>query len=198
VSRKVFITGANDDPVYLERMRALCRSAGRNSPDTELHAFHFGKLDRIHAAHHRSSHLVTMMATPGVKAVGWLDCDMLVRKPLKHLWDDVKPNVLKVLYRPTQDDPFKFNTGCMLVGVGPATAHMIRDWHQSMERSTEFFDDQLYLWQAYLRMKGLVKLVPLDEKYNDCHFNPESVIWHAKGNSAIKYPGWDEEYTKYV
>ena len=60
-------------------------------------------------------------------------------------------------------------------------------WAKKAASTNGFLAEQTAAWKAYKKMKKEINLVPLDACYNDCHFNKESSIWHAKGNSLKKY-----------
>jgi len=119
--------------------------------------------------------------------VAWVDCDMLIRKPLIPLMESVTGTGLAVMHRPDLDERFKFNTGLVCVGYSLATAMLMRHWLGISDTIDSFLGEQTALWRAYQKMSDSIVLSPLPDTYNDCHFRPGSHVWHAKGKSLAKH-----------
>lgn len=128
-------------------------------------------------------------------AVAYLDSDIVVRGSLDELWDEVDRRNLKVMHRPEEPDNACFQAGIFVIGSGPETIEMMEDYDNIIQRENVFLREQEELYLSYKRHPK-VELVPLDRKFNDWRFRPESKIWHCKArhfNSKVfqgEYQRW--------
>lgn len=129
-----------------------------------------------------------------VESVLWLDADTIVRDSL---YDIVNGADLSFMYRPKLEDKFKTNSGVVFIRNNEGTRRMVSIWHALVIENPIYMADQLYLWKAYNYMKDEIRFSPLDTKYNDCHFNDKSIIWHGKGSSRLKKK-WKKEVDRYA
>jgi lipopolysaccharide biosynthesis glycosyltransferase len=125
----------------------------------------------------------------------YLDCDVIVRGSLDGIWDNISLNTLMIHYNENSKNYGKFNTGIMLLGRG--LIEMVREWKDISLRSKlkDSYPEQKILYKLYERNIKTVNLVSLDEKYNDCRFLKNSIIWHYKGKHKHNYhEPWKTEY----
>jgi len=52
------------------------------------------------------------------------------------------------------------------------------------------------MYFTWFKHKDTVKLVPLDQKYNDLHFGKDSYIWHARHTHLEEEP-FNSEFRQY-
>jgi len=190
----LIITGCNEEPKYLGMKDRLIKSIRANSPEQEVQDIVFVGYSREESAVARVK-LFQRAFQSGWEQVGWLDVDTLVRGPLDEFWADVEPGVLKILYRPTLVERSKFNTGVMAIGKSPGAELMVADWLRGVNKNNKWYRDQKCLWQAWDNSD--IGLVPLPMRFNDHHFDKDSVIWHAKGHCR-EDSRWKRESEKYA
>ena len=190
----LLLTGCNENTECMEMRKVCVASIKRNDPDQDLKEVTFPTGDRIEAAMGRVK-LFHQAFQRGWTRVGWVDVDTIVRAPLDDFWSDVEPGTLKVMYRPGIADCSIFNTGVMAIGRSPETEELVANWLRGVMKAKKWLDDQRYLWKVW--KKSVVRLIPLETKFNDNHFDRESVIWHGKGHSR-EDSRWIREAKKYA
>lgn len=136
----------------------------------------------------------------------YMDCDTLVRKDLSIFWDNLFPNVLKIIVRDKSTgydlsnlenpEDCRVQGGVFGVGNSDATINMISDYKQRVDNTPYFMGEQRFLYEC-LKEHTNVKHIQLDKKFNEWDFNNDSYIWHCKAKhfNNIKY---QKEYKKYL
>jgi hypothetical protein len=138
-----------------------------------------------------------------------LDCDTLIRTPIEGIWDDVEPGTIKILKRSNKkSSAMKFQGGVYVFGNSP---HIKAYYHHIIKRIGKkfaFYDGQAALYTIYLKYQKVIRLIDLDEKYNNRILSDDAVIWHIKRDRAPRvywgkkarcdYHEREDKYSKYV
>ena len=119
--------------------------------------------------------------------VAWMDCDIIVRKELNPLWQNIESNQFKIIYR-GNDVPIKnrFQAGIFVIGFSNSTRNMIADWKDRCIKSNKWFADQKLLYNVYEKYVNKIEFIHMDRSLNDVGdstkecFLDDSVIWHCK------------------
>ena len=76
-----------------------------------------------------------------------MDCDTLIRGSLKHIWDDVKPSVIKVKYRKSSTAIGKFQGGVYILGNSPTIKLYYQGILEKIGKNSPFMlDKQHYIY----------------------------------------------------
>lgn len=139
----------------------------------------------------------------------WLDNDILVRGNIDVLWQGVKNDTLKVWIKDVKQQTHKFQAGVYVAGRGKHVngwmKKIINHEKEYLNTSDSELDghgspywmlSQNFLY-FYFNEDKKIKHIQLEEKYNDCKFNKDSVIWHCK-NSHFADEIYQREYQKYL
>lgn len=213
----------NDKSPYVEQAKVALKSIQINSPNIPiiLYLINFDKnknifnnviikhveLNNIKAITAYSLHAMYDALTLYKTSILWLDVDVLIRKNLLPIFNNLKPNTLQILKRPTNDIKSIFNTGVVGVGYSKNTINMLKYASIQALNNIEWFADQLYLYKAYEKFKENIDLVNLlnFSKWHDIGGKPNafknsSIIWHCKGNHFNEKPYKNEYefYLKYI
>jgi len=124
-------------------------------------------------------------------AIGWIDADIIVRKPVEGLFEGVNPNTLKIWQRTTVENPdTQMNIGVMVLGASQATYDLIQDQIKFNGDNPYWGHSQKAIWESWLRHEGKVEHQQLDPLIWNCRtFEEIAHIWHPTVN-CIK----DEKY----
>jgi len=131
-----------------------------------------------------------------------MDCDMLIRGSIEHIWDDLMPSVLKVFMkkeRKKRPNTY-FQGGVQLYGNSPDIKRYYQEFIDLVKPPFAFYDGQRALYELWLKHKHTVKLVKLDRTYNDDRykgFSSKSLVWHVKHGQITTEP-WLSEFKKYL
>lgn len=119
--------------------------------------------------------------------VAWMDCDIVIRKELSFLWEGVKTNQFKIVYRgiavPIKN---RFQTGVIVIGYSNDTLNMINDWNDKLKITHKWFSDQIFLYEVYQKYIYKIKFIHMNRSLNDVGdstkecFLDDSIIWHSK------------------
>lgn len=213
---KVIITAIDDNPKYIDYLKVMLVSFRENAPKEHLKVYLLGykkKLDinpnaeiisyrevlgREEASHIRGELLLDLLKK-GYKKLAWFDSDIIIRGKLNEFWEDIKPSTLKITYRAWQDvDKRKFQNGIYGIGNSLQMIELFEKFKRKMDKhKTEWYVDQLYLYKLWRKRKD-IRLINLDRKWNDNHFEDDSIIWHChmkKKDSSVKF---NAEFEKYM
>jgi hypothetical protein len=222
--RRIIATAIDDSPHYMEGLKVFLKSARLNSPDS-LFFVHLmnpveGYADSIKDDSITVEISHTTETNPFVRnyvrhgilldlirhydQVAWMDNDIIIRKPLYNIWDDVGPNNLKIWYRdyyhkvPTKRDRMEvfFQGGVYVVGNGDPVKKWLTNIIKNLEGKTDWYLPQGLLYTCWKEDNNL-KHVQLSETYNDYKFNEKSHVWHCK-NSGFTNETYQKEYQKYL
>ena len=213
----MLVTLINDNPVYMNYLKAFLMSLAVNTSEdicvylvncSEEYAENLKKINNraevtiinkpmaaISAINLISTFLLEVMYK-GYHKVAFTDNDMLVRGRLDGFWEDIEKDTLKVMYRPAQDSKRKFQNGIYGLGNSPKTYEMIKDLERKIKDSTVWYDDQKQLYKRW--KKSGVRLIKLEKKYNDHHFEDDSIIWHCKLKHKDSNKTWNKEFGYYL
>lgn len=130
-------------------------------------------------------------------AIGWIDADVIVRKPLDGLFDDVQPNTLKIWKRTTVDNPdTQMNIGVMVLGASHHTYELIQDQIERNKDNPYWGHSQKAIWEAYLAAEHKIDHQQLDPLIWNCRtFEDIAHIWHPTVN-CIDFATYKIEYDR--
>lgn len=135
----------------------------------------------------------------------YLDSDIILMKPLKGLFEELKTYDLLVSYHPQAkvkgaggtEHTGKFNSGVIALSPTEAGLQFVRQYHRRVqdwiesgrpvdippEENNGIYAciDQEFLYTVYEEFKDKLKFKALPDKFNDTRFRPASVVWHGKG-----------------
>lgn len=148
-SKRVIVTGVNDNPHYMDCMKALLASIKKNAPaekvcvllvncnkdyEAELYRINAnietkkiiipncGAISRITR---KREYLLSKLSEYAV--VAWIDNDAIVRKPLDGLFAGMTDNTLKIWRKNMRKNSHKFQAGVYVVGNGEPIKKWITD-----------------------------------------------------------------------
>lgn len=213
----MLVTLINNNPLYMKLLKAYLMSLAVNTSEdicvylvncTEKYAENLRKINKraevtiinepmsaISAIHLSATVLLEVMDR-GYPKIAFTDNDMLVRGSLCGFWDGIEKDTLKVMYRPAQISKRKFQNGIYGFGNSPKTYKMIKDLERKIKDSTLWYDDQKQLYKRW--KKSGIKLIKLEKKYNDHHFEDDSIIWHCKLKHKDSNKTWNKELGHYL
>jgi hypothetical protein len=194
----MLICAINRKQPYLNQLSVLEKSIKANSPKDVMD---FKILDaektKEYMVCYRTILFDDAINNKKIEKVAWLDADCLVRKPLDGLWEDMRENTIKVLYRPEKAPKRRFQAGVFAIGNGFYTAQMVSEWNRMVQKCPQWYRDQECLYAAYMKFKRHIKLIKLSEAYNDSEFKDKSVIWHSKEHH-FEDAKFQKEFKKYL
>jgi len=117
-----------------------------------------------------------------------IDCDAIVRKALDNIWDGVIPSSYKVWVRKEKKPCRRFQAGVQIFGNSPVVREYYKDFMAFLGDNWSFYAGQQAIYTMYLNYQDKIKLIPMEEKYNDCKFRQESFIWHSKHSHIDEKP----------
>jgi len=114
-----------------------------------------------------------------------MDCDILIRGSLEHIWDGVKPNSFKILVKKCDKNNSKthFQGGVYILGVSDATISFYKEIMDTIGSEFGFWDGQRALCEIYEKNRDGIELIKMDRTYNDerkLNMNKKSIVWHIK------------------
>jgi len=109
-----------------------------------------------------------------------MDCDILIRGSLEHIWDNVEPSVIKVKHRKSSTAIGKFQGGVYILGNSPTIKLYYQSIMEKIGKKFAFYDGQAALYLSYINYKEKMKLVELENTYNDLKFGSNSIVWHSR------------------
>jgi hypothetical protein len=226
----VIITISTPDEFYFNQLLAFLASLNTNSPNQEVyiqlvdypakkmyglqHAFpdylflntSVKKIDErgIEFILLRIDLIRSWFKQMGVKAISWIDTDVIVRGDLSN-FIYVKPNQLKILYRGDYvQEKVRFNAGIFSIGNSKPTLEFVNRWYGRLEDNAKWGMGQLELYRTYKEFKNKIELIRMDQKYNDLGgadrpnaFSNESIMWHCK-QAHFNHPKFQKEFQKYL
>jgi len=133
----------------------------------------------------------------GYSKVAHMDVDIIVRGNLDELWENVKANTMKIMYKPDQSDKRKLQKGVFVLGNSNITRALLKRLNEKLERHLEWYDDQKYLWKCYNKFKDQIDFQELGKKYNDNQFSDDSIIWHCSRKNKTVHDKWNKLYNYY-
>ncbi|MHC4726116.1 MAG: glycosyltransferase family protein [Planctomycetota bacterium] len=141
--------------------------------------------------------------------VMWLDNDIIVRRPITNIWNRVGENTIRIWWKNNDKISHKFQAGVYVVGNGEE----IKEWMREIMRresiyiglegskedghGSQFWMTSQALMYTIFTEKDKMQHVQLSEKYNDCKFRKDSVIWHCK-SSHFKDRKFQKEFRRYL
>lgn len=126
--------------------------------------------------------------------VGWLDHDMIVRKPINELWR-IKDNTLHAWYRRKKREHMKVQGGVFFLKRSERIKKYLTDVMNLLKADAEWYAPQLYCYQY--AVKNGIAFSDIGEQYNDCKFKEGSVLWHCK-SSHFDDPKYQKEHQVYL
>lgn len=129
--------------------------------------------------------------------VCWLDCDIIVRKPLDNFWDGIEPRTMKLVVREGKKDRIKFQIGVVGFGNSYIIKSYIADVRDKLVNKTKWCSDQTEAYRVWKNYKRLINIEKLGIEYNDSEFDNDSVIWHCK-SSHFNEEKYQREFKKYL
>jgi alpha-N-acetylglucosamine transferase len=158
MEKRIIVSGVNDNPHYMDCMRAMVSSLAKNAPGERVWLLLLGCsegygqelckrnpnvsivwADGKPGATHRiyQVHKFVLENVGLYEKVLWLDNDTIIRKPLDGIWDDVAPNSLKIWRKKNDKKSHRFQAGVSVVGSGEHTKAWLKD---VMKRESVYFD----------------------------------------------------------
>lgn len=113
-----------------------------------------------------------------------IDSDCIIRGDISRLWD-IGPNEMLIWHKTKgkHTDAVRFQGGVYSLYRTPETALFYTDLaNYVFANKNERLVGQLAIKIMLEKYAGMIKHVQLEEKYNDCNFRKNSIIWHAKGS----------------
>lgn len=222
---RIIVTSVDDNPHYMQGLRAYLASIKINSPQSRVRVYlinceeKYGQTlylvnSNIEVRHVTSNeqsayvrnhlrHGLLLETTRDYNQIAWIDNDAIIRKPLDGLWESLTPETLKFVYRKEKRDALKFQGGVYVFGVSEATKKWLWDIMTALAKyninkkngDNDWYIPQEYMYTFYKTNKN-IEFAPLDQKYNDSKFNKDSVIWHCK-HTHFDDPKYQAEYCLY-
>lgn len=142
----------------------------------------------------------------------YLDVDIIVRKDLSEIFNDLKGNSFKVLKRDWDkvknrkpSDYYRINSGVFAIGYSSSSIEMLQDCSQRIKQNVHFPVDQKMLYLSWVSHQKTVNLIELDRSFNDCDplcnkektFSQNSHIWHSKAGRFLD-PTFQKEWKYYL
>lgn len=208
----MLFTITDNNEYYVDLIKSLLQSLNDNSPEDEIRVYvvkcndeFINRLSRINPsakiikaeiqlpedpsesksiiAHYRTTIIKECFLEEHVEKMGWLDSDILVRKPLFEFWEITQPNTLHVQHRPKNPVHGRFQVGVFSIGRSLPIKNMIIEWDKKTQEDNKYwFAEQKALYTSYIKFKDYIQFVDMDIKFNDHTFCDDSVIWHCKGH----------------
>lgn len=213
---------------YFEQTGVLLKSLYQNSPNTNVSLFliNYPKGEKIIKKLHPKCNIIhksiqyqcdpiaeTTLRKPlfGLELmqkiqapICYLDSDIIVRKPIDNIFEDMNTNTLKVLKREnTKDDYCIFNSGVWCLGYSKESMDFLNDWYEGILNDNHFPVDQKMMYIAWKKNKSKITHYQLQKTYNDlgCSINPcffdDSIVWHCK-SKHFKEDRYQLEYKRYL
>lgn len=222
----MIISSVNQDDYYINHLKAMLSSLRKNSPNllatiylincdkrtsdnlkTSFDSYLFENVEidlSSYSEDQRKAFLASYRTRifreklKKEKKVLWLDSDVVVRKDISIMFEDLSENSLKIMYRKDHKDPnCFFQVGVVGFGIGEESSRLIENWDTSTHSKYYWYNEQYNLYQQYALIKNNIKLIELDYLYNDFFFRPESYIWHCK-RMRFKNPKFQNEFKRYI
>jgi len=232
MGKRILVTNVNDVPHYQEGLLVFAESLVQNAPDERLYVVTINcdesyaeKVKKIGPQIQVKSiqvencgavcrvlnkHKTMRRMMEWHEMVGWLDGDMIVRKPMDDFWAGVETDVLKIWHKTERKikDEKRFQAGSYAIGDGENTREWLNCVISEQEKEVAhpgsaedgkgspcWMHTQGILYWCYLKSK--VKHVQLPESCNDSFFNKGSTIWHCKSNHFHE-KRYQKEYKRYL
>lgn len=129
--------------------------------------------------------------------IGWIDADVIVRKPLDDLFKNINPNTLKIWKRTTVNNPdTQMNIGVMVLGVSVHTYELILNQIELNKDNPYWGHSQKAIWEAYQAAKHKIEHQQLDPLIWNCRtFEDIAHVWHPTVN-CIDIAKYKTEYNR--
>ena len=153
----------------------------------------------------------------GYAQVAAIDADIIVRKPIENIWDDLGPNTVKAwnkkkipplfpdgksrkrwmtVKHPRLDKRACIQGGVQLYGNGPRTQEFYDEVMRRLGTQWKFWDGQIIIYKMLRKKYAGITYLNLGPMYNDSFFNEQTVMWHVKHHHFTD-PRWVKETQKW-
>lgn len=155
----------------------------------------------------------------GDPAIIFLDGDMVLRGSLQPVLKRLHTIDLTIQYRPHLKMPGPggdmgsavFNSGFIGVRCSEVGCRYVERYHEQIEAhlaagkpgrifvpdaKVYSYIEQEFLYTTWKELEHELLFEPLDVRYNDAHFCPDSVVWHGKG-TARAHPLYKRAKARY-
>lgn len=226
---RMIVTAIDDNPHYMEGLKVFLFSAKKNIPKEWFYIYLMNcsseYVNELYSINPNiiAEKTITNETNPFVRnyvrygillklikeyndthKFAWLDNDIIIRKDLEGLWDDIKPETLKIWYRKHYHKNLKkrkrpevfFQGGVFVVGNGKPIKKWLSNIIHNVKDKTDWYATQA---QMYLCWKSNKKIdfVQLNTIYNDTVFDDNSYIWHCR-QSGFDNEKYQKEYREYL
>lgn len=132
-----------------------------------------------------------------VEQVISIDTDIIIRKNISKIWDNLDPGTIKWFYRPNKKSiGVRVQGGLIAFGNSDKIKKYYREVLKRCGDSKSPFVMQESLYNVWIEMK--LKMIDIGRSYNDDgEFNDKSRVWHCK-HSHYEDKKWKKEFSKYI
>jgi len=213
---QIILTAVDDNPHYVEGVKAFLCSLRKNSPEQKIVVCTMNWKDStvlnkinpnvtvlaektseksVFVRNYRRHSLILEWFDKGYDKIAWLDNDAIVRRNISGIFDGVKKNTIKVWTKMKRKDYGKFQGGVYVLGNGEITKRYLKHIVHRLEGKNKWMLPQLLMYTLFLKHK--LNLVEMGHGYNDSFFRDDSFIWHCK-QSHFKEKKYQKEYKRYL
>lgn len=153
----------------------------------------------------------------GYEQIAAIDDDIIVRKDISGIWDDLGPGTVKVWDKKAlppifpdrkskrywdtvkipklekRDMRARIQGGVQLYGNSEVSREFYAEFMRRLGAKFKFWDGQIILYRMLRKRFGGIKFINLGSNYNDSLFNDCTVMWHVK-HKHCDNPLWAKEF----
>lgn len=217
---RIILTAINDHPRYQTYLKVFLESLAEWHPTEAVRAYAVNTTDeyvqslvRINPmvdarnpkrerfdgseASHVRGEMIDDALVQGYETVVWMDNDIVLKGRIDKLWADVRPECLKIRYRPSQPVEIRrFQDGVYVIGNGEYTRAIFRALRAKLQKHHEWYADQHYLYVYWRKFRKHVKLIPMLRRFNDNRMGVKSLVWHASLKVKESKPEFNAEHDR--
>jgi len=128
-----------------------------------------------------------------------IDCDVIIRRNIDHIWDGVEPNTIKIWDRGVKREKqgrARYQAGVHIFGNGTGTRLYYDYWMRKIGDGWEFHDGQRQMYFAVQECGDAIHRVQLPIEYNDLNYGDNSAIWHCRHTHLDRDQKYRDEFNR--